>query len=268
MSTTIKRGSDIAFQPLASFTSKRPRAGSASSGTQISFSTFTRGDSAEQASIATLAERPPLSSFHADITPDNKIEDPSVSPIIVSFPVQMDSRDCGVSKNGFIPKGVIITADYKHDKADIEGQVHTRGPFNGIVVRGYKATVQSGVTVSGTTTYKNDDVVAVVTAESCRGPDPATNNVCVISGAIADTTELNMEGCDTDFKPGDVVYARRSTAQSSTNTENFANNKNFTFFTGNNITEIKKSCLKFMIIHPQRGKSNAMVTIFPMHRFA
>lgn len=254
--SSIKRGSDIAFQPLANFTSKRPRAGSsAPATTQISFSTFTRGNSADQATIASLADRPALSSYHADITPDNKIEDPSVSPIIVSMPVEMDSSKIGIQKDGFIPKGVIITAEYKHTQTEIDKQVHKRGPFNGIVVRKFD-NVDSHT--------ENKNVVAVVTAESCRGPDPATNNVCVISGAIADTTEINMEHA-ASFVAGDIVYAYRNKAETGVQSE-FVSNENFRFHPGTNFADVKKSVLKFMIIYPQSGKSNAMVTIMPMFR--
>lgn len=261
MSVSVKRTNEIAFQPLANFTSKRPRAGSAAPATtQISFSTFTRGNSADQATIANLADRPALSSFHADITPDNKIEDPSVSPIIISFPVEMDKKVIGIGQNGFIPKGVIITAKYAHSQFAIDSMTHKRGPFKGLHVRPYKREPLNA-------DETNEDVVAVVTAESCRGPDAATNNVCVISGAIADTTELNMEHAPQNYKTGDIVYAMRSSAQDNKDQAGFVSNKHFLFHSGVSFDNVMQSVLKFMIVHPQRGKANALVTILPIMRY-
>ena len=225
-----KRASGIGFTPLANFTNAKKQR--TSNNALISFSTFTRGNEAEQRSIASLTNNPSMSSFHSDITPDNKIEDPSVSPIIVTFPVKFASNvDTSFSK------GVIVVAEYDQKKTP-----ETSGPFRSVVVR----------TAANPPAIENKDCIAVVLAESCSKPDAARNYTCLFSGAIADTTELNM-GTHT-HTAGQIVYAELNSALTDGQTNGHIN---FTdTYTANTI-------LTFQVIYEQKGLSNALVTILP-----
>ena len=226
-----KRASGIGFTPLANFTNAKKQ--KTSNNALISFSTFTRGNEAEQRSIASLTNNPSMSSFHSDITPDNKIEDPSVSPIIVTFPVKF-----APTVNTSFSKGVIVVAAYEQRKTP-----ETSGPFRSVVVR----------TASAPTT--NNNCVAVVLAESCSKPDAARNYTCLFSGAIADTTELNMG--THPHEVGQIKYAEQ--------------NGNLTDGQTNDHIEFKdtytvNTILTFQVIYKQKGLSNALVTILPTRR--
>jgi len=227
-----KRASGIGFTPLANFTNAKKQ--KTSNNALISFSTFTRGNEAEQRSIASLTNNPSMSSFHSDITPDNKIEDPSVSPIIVTFPVKFAS---GV--NTSFSKGVIVVADYIPNPTP-----ETQGPFRSVVVR-----------TASSTTGKNDFRVAVVLAESCSKPDAARNYTCLFSGAIADTTELNMG--THPHEAGQIKYAELDSALADGQTNGHIEFKD---------TYSDKTILTFQVIYEQKGLSNALVTILPTRR--
>jgi len=226
-----KRASGIGFTPLANFTNAKKQ--KTSNNALISFSTFTRGNEAEQRSIASLTNNPSMSSFHSDITPDNKIEDPSVSPIIVTFPVKFNS-----TVNTSFSKGVIVVAEYEEQKTP-----ETHGPFRSVVVR------------TAATPGLNRVCVAVVLAESCSKPDAARNYTCLFSGAIADTTELNM-GTESHMV-GEIMYAEQNTNLTNGQTNDHIN------FTKAYTT---KTILTFQVIYKQKGLSNALVTILPTRR--
>jgi hypothetical protein len=228
-----KRSADaFGFVPLANFTSSKKVK---TAGTPlISFSTFTRGNINDQNSIASLSGNPPISSFHADITPDNRIEDPSVSPIIVTFAVKFNNTSVKM-----FSKGVIVVADYTN--APIPKK---RGPFKNIAVR-------SACTDAA---KENDETIAVVLAESCSGPDSVTQT-CLFSGAIADTTELIMPVTPNTWNVGEIGYAKLNK-----NPINGKTNDHITF----SKTWSKTVVLTFQIVHKQQHKAaNALVTILP-----
>jgi hypothetical protein len=227
-----KRASGIGFTPLANFTNAKKQ--KTSNNALISFSTFTRGNEAEQRSIASLTNNPSMSSFHSDITPDNKIEDPSVSPIIVTFPVKFSP-----TVDTSFAKGVVVVAEYEQTKTP-----ETHGPFRSVVVR-----------TAATSLGDNDARVAVVLAESCSKPDAARNYTCLFSGAIADTTELNMG--TTKHTVGQIMYAELKSAFSNGQTNDHIEFKD---------TYSAATILTFQVIYEQIGLSNALVTILPTRR--
>jgi hypothetical protein len=148
-----KRSNGVAFQPLDSFMSKKAR--TAGGRSQIAFSTFARGNSSDAATIATLSGRPSMSAKHSFITPDNKIEDPSISPIIITFAVKftpVDARTFKINENTIIPKGTIITCNYEVSKRRESG-----GPYKGLVCRDFRKEANGG---------SNKSTITVVAAEA------------------------------------------------------------------------------------------------------
>ena len=239
-----KRSNGIAFQALDSFYSKKARnSGGRSS---IAFSTFARGNSADAASIATISGKPSMSAMHPFITPDNQIEDPSISPIIITFPVRFTSTQAStlsINPNTSIPKGTIISCNYTATDTP-----EHRGPFKGLRCRSF----HDGVIVS------NKNFITAVAAEACRGGDATANYTCLMAGAVADTTELCMKGAK-QFHPGDIVYATKY----KETTDTVLGNTCYKFHTN---ARDSASVLKFIILHPQKGGCNAMVTLLPLHR--
>lgn len=247
-----KRSNGIAFAELGGFIAKRPKEAGRS---HIAFSTFSRGNSTDAATISRLSQKPSMTGFHHAITPDNKIEDPSISPIIITFALtfnETDAKTFNVSPSTVIPKGTIVCATYKHD--DSQTQVARGGAFKGLKTRPFhKGSV-----------VHNNEVITVVAAESCRGGDATTNNTCLMSGAVADTTELCMVGAR-QYKKGDLVYASKSKTCSAAVGSRLLNNECFEFHQDNTTED---AVLKFIVVYPQQGLCNAMVTILPLFRHA